>query len=42
MDHVRSMQAGTLRMSDGTTLYASRAKKRVALETFADYLGGTI
>lgn len=42
MDHIRSMQAGTLRMSDGSTLYASRARKRAALETFADYLGGTI
>lgn len=42
MDHVRSMQAGMVRMSDGTTLYASRAKKRAALETFADYLGGSI
>lgn len=42
MDHIRSMQAGTLRMSDGTTLYASRSRKRSALETFADYLGGSI
>ena len=42
MDHIRSMQAGVVRLSNGETLYASRSKKRVALETFADYLGGSI
>ncbi len=42
MDHVRSMQAGEVRMDDGSVLYASRAKKKAALDTFADYLGGSI
>ena len=42
MDHVRSMQSGELRMDTGETLYASRAKKRAVLETFADYLGESI
>ncbi len=42
MDHVRSMQAGEVRMDTGETLYASRAKKRAALEKFADYLGESI
>lgn len=42
MDHIRSMQAGVLHMSDGTVLYTSRSQKRAALETFADYLGGSI
>lgn len=42
MDHIRSMQTGTLRMDDGTVLYASRSQKRAALDTFADYLGGSI
>lgn len=42
MDHIRSMQGGTLRMSDGAILYASRSQKRLALETFTDYLGGSI
>lgn len=42
MDHIRSIQAGALAMSNGDTLYASRAKKRAVLETFADYLGGSI
>ncbi|WP_321971009.1 LytTR family DNA-binding domain-containing protein [Paratractidigestivibacter sp.] len=42
MDHIRAMQSGTLLMDNGDTLYASRAKKKAALETFADYLGGSI
>ncbi len=42
MAHIRSIQAGTLKLSNGETLYASRAKKRTTLETFADYLGGSI
>ena len=42
MSHVRSMRAGELRMSDGTVLYASRARKREVLETLTDYLGGSI
>lgn len=42
MDHVRMVQAGTLRMSNGEALYASRAQKRTVLETFTDYLGRSI
>lgn len=42
MDHVRSMQSGEVRPDTGETLYASRAKKKAALETFADYLGESI
>lgn len=42
LDHVRSIQAGELRMSSGEVLYASRAKKREVLETFTDYLGRSI
>lgn len=42
MDHVRSMQSGEVRLDTGEVLYASRAKKKAALETFADYLGESI
>ena len=42
MDHIRSIRDGMVHMSDGTTLYASRSRRRPALETFADYLGGSI
>ncbi len=42
MDHIRSMQQGEVRLDTGEVLYASRAKKTAALETFADYLGGSI
>lgn len=42
MAHVRSMNAGELVMSDGTKLYASRARRREVLETLTDYLGGSI
>lgn len=42
LDHVRSIQAGALHMSNGETLYASRAKKREVLDTFTDYLGRSI
>lgn len=42
MDHVRSVQTGILHMSNGETLYASRARKREVLETFTDYLGRSL
>lgn len=42
MDHIRSMRSGEISMDNGQTLYASRAKKRAVLETFTDYLGGSI
>ena len=42
MDHIRSVQAGELRMDTGEVLYASRSRKKAVLETFADYLGGSI
>ena len=42
MAHVRQMRAGEIVMSDGSKLYASRARKREVLETLTDYLGGSI
>ena len=42
MDHVSSMRSGIVRLSNGEVLYASRARKREALDIFTDYLGGSI
>ncbi|MCH3967394.1 MAG: LytTR family DNA-binding domain-containing protein [Atopobiaceae bacterium] len=42
MNHVATVHGGDLTMSDGTQLFCSRSKKRAALETIANYLGGSI
>lgn len=42
MGHVRDIKGNELRMSDGSVLYFSRARRRPAMERIADYLGGSI
>ena len=40
MAHIRRVRADEVTLSDGTTLYMSRARKRDAQATIAAYLGG--
>lgn len=42
MGHVRDIQGNEMRMSNGAVLYFSRARRRAAMESIADYLGGSI
>jgi hypothetical protein len=40
MAHVRRVRGDEVRLSDGTTLFMSRARKREAQAAIASYLGG--
>lgn len=41
MGHIRTVRGDELQMSTGDTIYLSRGRKREALATIADYLGGS-
>lgn len=42
MDYVQLIKGSEVRMTDGTALPLSRARRREAVETFSSYLGGTL
>lgn len=42
MNHVRSVRGPALLMKGGDTLYFSRSRRREALDTIANFLGGSI
>lgn len=42
MAHIKQIRGNDLHMSDGSTIYFSRSRKKPALETIARYLGGSL